>query len=202
MDQIQELILSFPSQYIYLRIAGLIMITSLGIFPSSIDINLAVAGGLAGLGKADILILLPSVITALLTGELLMYSIGKKWGDKIYQFKFVKKVFPQKRVIKLETFLNNNPARFIFSVRISPILRPYLYVVIGAFNLSKKKFIQTHVPITVAYGSAIVIGTFYFSRLLELYLANYKIYGMITIILIWALIIRSIAKSYSIEPIY
>jgi membrane protein DedA with SNARE-associated domain len=79
----------------------------------------------------------------------------------------------------------------------TPIIRPFLFLSLGTVRPKVRDFIRSHIPITSLYISISVTMGYYFGELIEKYFLAYRIPFFITLVLVWAFLIKRLAKQFN-----
>jgi membrane protein DedA with SNARE-associated domain len=151
--------LSLPEFYKSLGI--LLYSTCTGLVPTNNDLSVAAAAFISQIK------LLSPTKTALFCfmiwslGETTSFFVGHFLGNKILKTKFLQKKLDEKKQALLKKMINDNLIQLILTIRISPVLRSYTIVSLGALGLRPKLFFSRHIPI-LFFHSMIVFHAFYY----------------------------------------
>lgn len=196
MEEIIAKLLTYPSEYLLLVIAGYVFLTSMGLFLGHNDLTIISASLLASTGHVPLLGVFLVIFIALFLGETISYLVFYNFGDKLFRLKILSKLINSDSRVKLQKFVNAHPTHFLGCVRISPVLRPYLFMLIGSSKLKPRLFFSNYLMFSILYCSTLVFGTYFVGKLFEKMLGENKIYGMSVFIIIWAIILLRLAKKY------
>ncbi len=108
------------------------------------DSLLFMAGLVAGLGKINILVLIPLLCVAAITGDTVGYFIGKKLGPALFN-KPDSKLFKRKHLENAHAFYEKHGPKTIVLARFVPIVRTFAPTVAGAAGMEYKQFITYNV---------------------------------------------------------
>ena len=143
-----------PSQLMWI-VGATIALTSMGALPSNNDVVM-IALGLYSSQKPEVgLQFFWLAIGCILIGELAAFSIGFFMGEKIRKLAWFKKKFNGDTIAKLEQIVDQSSSSFIFAIRITPFLRPYFTIALGALRLKPVSFISVH-PLFVVFHVSVV----------------------------------------------
>lgn len=123
----------------YFAIIGILFICGLGV-PIPEDITLILAGILSALGQISFAGALVAGFVGVLIGDSLLFFIGKKFGEKVFEWKFFKKLFSQKRLEKAKKQVVTNSKFICFTARFLPGLRAPIYLTSGAMGVKYRVF--------------------------------------------------------------
>ncbi len=183
MPHLLDLILHFS----YLGIFAVVFAESgflLGFFLPG-DSLLFTAGLLASQGIFNIWILVPLIILAAILGDSFGYSMGKKFGPKI----FVRKnslFFRQENVDKTTKFYEKYGVKAIILARFVPVVRTFVPIFAGVGGMQYSTFLSYNVIGAMLWGAGMTLAGFFLGRSfpgIEHYL-TYIIFGIIFLSLI------------------
>lgn len=143
---IERLIASSP--YIGLYVA--LCLGGVGL-PLPEEVPIVTAGVLAHHGVVRWWLALATCIAGVLTGDLVLYWTGRRWGDRVLDLPLVARFLDVKRRDSLEASYRRNGMLIVFAARHVMGLRAAAFVTAGIVRLPFWKFI-------VADGSAIAYG--------------------------------------------
>jgi len=141
----------YPVFGLALLLAGLCM-------PISADLVLLTAGYLAYQGQAAYAILIPLAIGAILTGDTIMFSVGRKFGLRVIGAWPFRKAFTPERLARVEASFRKQGYRVVFLARFMPGIRTVFMFSAGTLGLRYWKFILFNFA-----GALIVIPATLFS---------------------------------------
>jgi membrane-associated protein len=156
-----------------------------------------VAAFISSTGVFNIYMVILISILGFTIEDMVLYFIGKYYGKKI----LVKHIYNGSRgkiIKKLISGINKNPGKTITIVKITPVIPVPGIIMIGASDVSLKKFLMYSIPITMIY-SLVFAGLGFFSGVTfgaiskDLAKSDYIIaIAVLLVILVW-LIIKSIS---------
>lgn len=194
MDEIKNLLLSAPPEYLLLGVFGILFVTCMGLLPNNSDITLLTLGYLASDATLPYFPTLLVAILGFLGGEGLMFSIGHLLGDRIHNYNFVQKVMPFERREMIVTNVMNRSFRFFLAVRLTPVLRPWFLLCLGSMNIPYRIYIRYHMLISLFYALILINVSFVVGKAIDKYLSDYKYFMLIALILTWLSLMRSVFK--------
>lgn len=118
----------------YAAILGFLFICGLG-FPLPEDITLIAAGILAALGKVSLEGAIIASFVGVLVGDCLLYSIGRKYGRRVFSIPLFSQIFTEKRVAQAEARIHRNARIICFTARFLPGLRAPIYLTAGVLRV-------------------------------------------------------------------
>jgi membrane-associated protein len=156
MELINELLSQYSGNQIYAVIFGLMLLTSLGMFPGSTDLFLIALGIITASGSLKYQYVVAVCLLALSIGESIAYLVGSTAGKKLFQKPFFQKEKFQKRYVKLEHLMERGFIYVVLSLRFIPILRPYNIAMSSTLVKSVKKMHRYHMALLFLYVPSIV----------------------------------------------
>jgi membrane protein DedA with SNARE-associated domain len=111
-------------------------------FPISSDLTIVAATTLAAAtGLYNVPIIFFCSLLGIMTGDLINFTIAKKYGPVILNHSHIKKIVKPNKVEYMTHFFRKFGAAFIFVVRFMPSTRTILFFSAGLFRVSTWKFI-------------------------------------------------------------
>jgi membrane protein DedA with SNARE-associated domain len=134
-----QFMLSTISYLGYFGLFFLMMLESM-VFPVPSEFVMPLAGFLVFQGKFNIILVIVFSSLGSITGSLLSYYIGKRWGYKLV-VSYGKYIFVDiEDLKKTETWFTNHGEITIFISRLIPVVRHLISLVAGIGKMSVKKF--------------------------------------------------------------
>lgn len=127
---IQQLIENAP----YLGVVGVILISGLGV-PIPEDIPLLVGGYLCGTGQANIYIMLPLSFAALLGADMMLYFLGRRYGQQITAWPLFRRFLDPAHLQRAEQVFHKHGGKALFVVRFLPGIRAATFFTAGTFRI-------------------------------------------------------------------
>ncbi len=176
----------------YLALLGAIWIASVG-FPIPEDIAL-VAGGIACFtGDAELWLMIPVAMFAVLSGDLFIFYLGKRWASNLLEHRMTRRLASPERVAQLKVKFHEHQIKTIFVGRFLPGIRALVFLTAGAMKISVWKFLIVNgcaalisVPVFVLLGY--VFGHSYY-RVKSQYreVEHFIVFGLLGVAIIWVL---------------
>ena len=126
--------------FIYMLLFGALMGGAIGL-PIPEDLPLIAAGVLAEQGNITAPMALLICYFGVVTGDLIVYFIGRKLGPSIFDHRWFKKRFPKKKIIKLRKGLERRGLFMIFVARHLFYLRTATFLTCGAVRMNFVRFV-------------------------------------------------------------
>ncbi len=142
----------------YLCVFAVLIAASLGV-PIPEDIPLLTGGYLCHIGLANILAMIAVGMVGVLSGDFILYSMGRLWGHNIVKHRFVRRLIRPARLLMAERLFNQHGVKIIFAGRFLPGLRPMIFVASGVLKVPFWKFASVNglaacisVPLLIVLG--------------------------------------------------
>lgn len=114
----------------YIAVFLVLVLCGFGI-PIPEDITLVAGGVISGLGYANVHLMFVVGMLGILVGDGIMFLLGRHYGDKILQFKPVKRLMPAKRYAQVQQKFDRYGNRVLFVARFLPGLRSPIFLTAG-----------------------------------------------------------------------
>lgn len=126
----------------YLGVFVALFLTSVG-FPVPEDVILLAAGFVTAPDQdfAKLGLMIPVAMISVLLGDVVMYGLGYKFGERIYTSKPFCYFFTQRRVDKIHKFYARYGKSTIFVSRFAAGLRAWIYIFAGSSKMAIGHFI-------------------------------------------------------------
>ncbi|MBS1963506.1 MAG: DedA family protein [Bdellovibrionales bacterium] len=124
----------YPIYGLALLLAGLCM-------PISADFVLLTAGYLAYIGQAEYALLIPIAIAAILLGDTVMFTIGRRFGRRVIGAWPFRKAFTPERLARTEKSFREQGYRVVFLARFMPGIRTVFMFTSGTLGLRYFRFL-------------------------------------------------------------
>lgn len=189
MENILNFIQQIPPNYFLLGLFVFMLLTCMGLIPSHTDLTLLASAMLATNGKINFFVVLGVITLAILIGENLMFYIGRRLGERIFKLSFFSRIMPADKRETLRKGFVYYPNRYLLALRMSPVLRPYIYLTAGSMGLSATTFIKYHAKWTLTYILSIYTICFFGSELFIKNLSSPPLAAVIAGVILWFSII-------------
>jgi len=125
-----DYIIGFYSSFGYFSVFGMLLLCGFGI-PIPEDISILAGGIIAGLGYGNVHVMFAVSFLGVLTGDIIVYNIGRVFGEKIFSKKFGKKILENGWYDRIVRSFNENGKMVLFVARFLPGLRAPIYLTAG-----------------------------------------------------------------------
>jgi len=169
-------------------------LTCLGFVPNNTDLTVLTAGMMSGFGHFILWQVLLVCLIGYFLGEGLMFSLGRMIGHKAQHWRIYQKIMGNGRKEKMIGKINHRPIGFFIGLRLTPILRPFVILSLGAIGVKTTVFSRYHLPITFLYTIALGCLSFLFANLVKSYMNDYKYYLMATIGVLWVILLKFLMR--------
>jgi membrane protein DedA with SNARE-associated domain len=153
---IERLIASSPYVGVYLALC----LGGVGL-PLPEEIPIVTAGVLAHQGVVRWWLALATCVAGVLTGDLILYWTGRRWGTRVLELPWVGRFLDAKRRKGLEASYRRNGMLIVFAARHVMGLRAAAFVTAGVVRLPFWKFLLAD-GTAIAYGIPLNFGLAYF----------------------------------------
>jgi len=157
------LIQQFIEHLPYLGVVLILMISGCGV-PIPEDLPLLLAGYLCGIGKADLAIMLPVTFVAVLGADMMVYSLGRRYGHHVPRLPLLGRYLSESRLAKAELAFHRHGGKTLFIARFMPGMRTPIYFSAGAFKLPVWKMLAFDGSAAVMSVPLWVLASWYLSR--------------------------------------
>lgn len=140
MSDIGIFLINYSEHFIYTGLFLILFLSGLG-FPIPEEITLLTGGLLIKLGFAHFYPTFAAVLVGVLTGDMAMYSIGRKWGHGIITHRHMRKVFSEERLERVRQFFHNHGSKTIFIARFISGFRVAAFLAAGTMGVKPGKFL-------------------------------------------------------------
>ena len=140
MSDLAIFLLNYSEQFIYAGIFLILLLGGLGL-PIPEELTLLTGGFLVNVG---ILQLYPTMIAAfvgVVVGDLVIYSIGRRWGQGILTHHLCRRVFTESRMEKARQFFRDHGRKTILIARFISGVRVATFLAAGTMKVSVGRFI-------------------------------------------------------------
>jgi len=145
----------------YLCVFAVLIAASFGV-PIPEDIPLLTGGYLCYRGLAGIAIMIVVGMVGVLTGDFVLYSLGRKWGHHIVEHRFVRRLIRPARLVIAEKLFNQHGVKIIFAGRFLPGLRPMIFVASGVLKVPFWTFASVNgLAACISVPAMIFLGMFF-----------------------------------------
>ena len=125
-----DFLVSLFTQNGYVAVFIVLMICGFGL-PVPEDITLVAGGVIAGLGYANVHIMVAVAIVGILAGDVLMFVLGRHYGERALRLRWVAFLLTPKRYALVQAKFSRFGNRLMFVARFLPGLRSPIYLTAG-----------------------------------------------------------------------
>lgn len=129
MELLAQLVTYF-AQHGYLAVLFALLICSIGV-PLPEDITLVSGGVIAGLGFANVHLMLLVALTGVLAGDLMMFTIGRIFGPRVLNYWPIKQLVTPARYAQVQQKFDQYGNRVLFTSRFLPGMRAAVFLTAG-----------------------------------------------------------------------
>jgi membrane protein DedA with SNARE-associated domain len=139
LSDIAILFLDYSEAFIYAGLFLILFLCGLGL-PIPEEITLLAGGFLVNLGFIHLYPTLTVVFVGILTGDLAMYSIGRKWGHGILTHRHLHEIFSEKRLERVRQFYRDHGSKTILIARFISGFRVAAFLAAGTMGMKPVQF--------------------------------------------------------------
>jgi len=140
IDGIVNFIQSIHEPYSYLLVFGILLLCGFGL-PIPEDITLIAGGLMAYYQKADVFVMIGVGLAGVMIGDGVMFFVGKKFGHRVFEWKWMAKILHADRLEMVKDKLKNHGYKVIFSARFMPGVRSLVFLSSGALGIPYRIFL-------------------------------------------------------------
>ena len=196
MDDILSLLNTYQPSQIYSVLFVLFLVSGLGIFPNSTDINLLILGSLIAQEKLNFMLVWPTCATALLISDSIVFFLSKFIFNNLYKLKHIKKFWSSNVKKNLEHLIKNNLFLSLLCIRMAPTARQPMIILLSSLGTDWKKWYPIHIPILYAHNAFLLLGSYYINKYFSAYFEKFKWGGLIAALCLWGCLIFILVKIY------
>jgi membrane protein DedA with SNARE-associated domain len=144
-------VIEIAQHFHYLGLVVLILMGGVGL-PVPEDAALLLCGLLISTGTVHTLLALPLVYVSILAADLILYSIGRKFGRKIVEHRMLRRLIPPERLAAIEEKFRKWGTLFVMAGRQLPGLRAHVFLVSGVMHVPRLKLVLADAaasPVTI-----------------------------------------------------
>ncbi len=127
--ELQSLVNFFQS-YGYISVFVILLLCGFGL-PVPEDISLVAGGIIAGLGYANVHLMLAIALAGVLIGDSIMYNLGRIFGERVLRLRLVSRILTPQRYTLVRRKFEQYGKRVIFAARFLPGLRSPIFLTAG-----------------------------------------------------------------------
>jgi len=138
LSDIIVFLINYSEQFIYAGLFLILFFSGLGL-PIPEEITLLTGGFLVNLGLTRFYPTLAAVFVGVLTGDMALYSIGRRWGHGIITHRHLRKIFSEKRLERVRKFFRDHGSKTIFIARFVSGFRVAAFLAAGTIGMKPGK---------------------------------------------------------------
>jgi membrane protein DedA with SNARE-associated domain len=145
-------------QWPYLTVLLALLAAGVG-FPIPEDIPLLTGGYLCHIEEASVGKMIIVGLVGVLAGDLLLFCLGRRFGHRIVEHRFFRKLVNPARLLTAEQLFAKHGIKIVFFARFLPGLRPMLFMAAGVLRVKPTTFLAVNgtaacvtVPLMVFLG--------------------------------------------------
>lgn len=163
IDGIISTIQSIHEPYTYLIVFGVLLLCGFGL-PIPEDITLITGGLMAYYQKADVYVMIAVGLAGVMLGDGAMFQIGKRFGTRVFEWKWMAKIMHAERLDMVKDKLKNHGYKVIFSARFMPGVRSLVFLSSGALGIPFRIFLLFDGMAALISVPAIVYSCYFFGN--------------------------------------
>jgi membrane protein DedA with SNARE-associated domain len=193
LDEIREFFTQNTGNLTYVYYFALLVGCSLGL-PCNADLVMVLAGALASIGILKLPFLIVLAWTAILVGDTVMFSVGRRYGDRILSHGLIRKLFSEEKQLRVRSFLHQNAKKFLFLIRFTPGLRAVSFLTSGSMQIETKTFLKMNILSTTLYIPTLITVSYFTSVQMQTWVSGYQTFAKWFASLVLLFILYSITK--------
>lgn len=181
-------------QYTYLGAFGVLVMCGLGV-PIPEEVTIVGAGFLLHRGHVEHWAILGTCYAGVLVGDAIPYTVGRLWGDRAFEHRWVRRVLHKQRMERLETRFREHLVLGVFSCRFLPGARWPGYFIAGHLGMPAWKWLTLD-----AIGAAIMVPVILhlgraFGANVDLAQSTVEDFGLLMAFVAFALLLTVVVRS-------
>lgn len=161
IESIVNFIQSIHEPYTYLLVFGILLLCGFGL-PIPEDITLIAGGLMAYYQRADVFVMIGAGLAGVLIGDGVMFQIGRRFGYRVFEWKWMAKILNAERLETVKDKLKNHGYKVIFSARFMPGVRSLVFLSSGALGIPFRVFFLFDGLAAMISVPAIVYSCYFF----------------------------------------
>ena len=161
----------FLEEFTYLGVSLVLFLAGLGL-PIPEEVPILASGVLAREGVVRWWLMLPVCVVGVISGDVVLYWVGRHWGERVLAWRIVRCVLSHEREEALKTAYHRHGVKVIFTARHVMGLRAAAFLTAGIARIPFLRFLAVDtagamVGVPVSFGLA-----FFFTDQIEQILAD------------------------------
>ncbi len=161
MSDVGIFLINYSEHFIYAGLFLILFFSGLGL-PIPEEVTLLTGGLLINLGFAHLYPTFVAVFMGVLTGDMAMYSIGRRWGHGIITHRHMRKVFSEERLERVRHYFRDHGSKTIFIARFISGFRAMAFLAAGTMGVKPGRFLFLDF-LAALIGVPLLLGLGYFS---------------------------------------
>jgi len=135
-----DLVSVYLEQFTYVGIFIILLLCGLGL-PLPEETVIIAGGFLAYKGYTNLYMTIAILVGGALVGDVIIYFLGRKWGDKVLRFKFLQAVLTEDKIQKTKEYFGKYGDKAVFLSRFFAGIRPVTFFMSGTMGMEPGKFL-------------------------------------------------------------
>lgn len=166
MSGLEGILLHYFEQFTYLGILLVLLLCGIGV-PIPEDVVLIVSGYLVYMGYTRLSLTIPICLLGVVMGDFIIYSIGKRWGEKIITHRFFSRILTRERINQGKAYFAKYGTKAVFIARHLAGLRFPIYFVAGMVKMPSYKFVLIDLSTALVTVPLIISLSYYFGSRID-----------------------------------
>jgi len=141
LSDIGVFLVNYSEHFIYAGLFLILFFSGLGL-PIPEEVTLLTGGFLIHLGFIRFYPTFAVVFIGVLSGDLALYSIGRKWGHGVITHRHLRKIFSEPRLERARQFFRDHGSKTIFIARFISVFRVAAFLAAGTIGMKPSKFLS------------------------------------------------------------
>lgn len=147
-----ESVTQFAQQTGPISILVLLVACSFGL-PLAKSLIIVAGGALAGSGIRHPGLWFAASVAGLHLGDFSLYLIGRKWGNRVFEWRATKKLVPIQHLEKARVIVQKHGVASLLLARITPFVRAACYLLLGTLKMDIWKFNGVNAAVSALYAA-------------------------------------------------
>lgn len=148
-------------QWPYLGVFVVLVTASFGV-PIPEDIPLLTGGFLCHNGLAKLPIMIAVGVTGVLTGDIVLFLMGRRFGHHIVEHRFIRRLVKPSRLLAAEKIFAHHGVKILFVGRFLPGLRAMLFMAAGVLRVRPLIFVAVDGSAAcISVSILVLLGAFF-----------------------------------------
>lgn len=151
----------FYERLTYLAVFLVLIACSFGL-PLPEDVPLLTGGVLVQQGQAHLALMIPVGMVGVLTGDIVLFWIGRKFGHHVVEHRFLRRLIRPSRLVMAEALFARHGLKIVFIGRFLPGLRPMIFMAAGVLKVRFWQFALVNgAAACISVPTLILLGTLF-----------------------------------------